>query len=267
MSYFDERFQLPAALAFASLMALGAILVSDEAIADITLDDFVDSARIQSPVMENVRVATLSVGQLNAEREVEIASAGTAPMGRFDISQNSPGWMSVQIDNISRTDMLTPLTAVPLRYEFQPSNVTQGVRNDAILFDFVELLGSIQPSYLRAIVWDNTDVTESYEIRLFPLQEFTERKTLVAPFRGFTQRGGSPGTPDPTTLKRIHFDFYFLGHFGELNWSARLDQIRFGSSLVPEPATSSFVWACVWWTGVLSRFRWWACSWPKVVGR
>jgi hypothetical protein len=57
------------------------------------------------------------------------------------------------------------------------------------------------------------------------------------PFDAFTFRGGASGLPDPTTLKEINFDFYFLGHEGELNWSVQIERIRFGSSsVIPEPS-------------------------------
>src|SRR3990172_4169090 len=202
--------------------------------AEIILDEFDDSAMVVSPAMENIFVDTLDVGDFSARREIRIASSATDPVGSFDINLSSSGRMSIQFEEIQRTSAGLPLSAPQFNYYFEPTDATEGGRNNAILFDFVELLGDFQPTYLGATVRDDTNLRESYHIDLFPLEPSNHPFSLAAPFDAFTIRGGAPGLPDPTTLKEIRFDFFFLGHYGELNWSARLERIRFGST-VPEP--------------------------------
>jgi hypothetical protein len=206
------------------------------ALADIILDEFTDSATARIVRGSGGFVETLNVGEVNARREIRLVGGGTEVVGRFDISVSSSNQMDVQIKEIIRRISGLPLSAVQFNYYFEPTDVTEGGKNDALLFDFAELTGAIQPSYLRAIVLDDTHLQRSFLIELSPLIANGSSHTLVAPFSKFTVRSGAPGLPDPTTLKTIFFDFFFLGHEGEVNWGARLERIRFGSS-VPEPAT------------------------------
>jgi len=217
------------------------------ALADIVLDEFIDAAMATSPAMENNFVETINVGDLSSQRRIRIAGSAVDPIGQFDINVSSAGRMTIQIDEIRRTSAGLPLSAPQFNYYFNPTDVTEDGKNDAILFDFVELVGDVQPTFLRAIVADNTHLTSSFEIRLEPLVANPFHHTLTARFDEFTFRGGSPGLPDPTTLKQINFDFFFLGHHGELNWSARLERIRFGVA-VPEPSgiLLLFVASAVW---------------------
>lgn len=232
----DSRRRSLSRLLAALTVAVTALLAPSQVAADIILDEFTDSAMVEIPRMEDVFVETPNVGDLNARREIAIVSSGN-PIGKFDINVTSPGQMTVEIDEIvpSPTSNL-PLTPVHFNYMFDhPTDVTEGGRNDAIMFDFVELVGDIQPTFLRAWVFHDTNPRDSFIIELRPLVENRSPHTLVAPFAEFTVRGGAPGTPDPTALNMIYFDFFFLGHTGELNWGAQLERVRFGPTAVPEP--------------------------------
>jgi hypothetical protein len=224
-----------ALLAVAVILMSSGLVAPSFAIADIILDEFTDSA--VAPIVRGSGgfLETEKVGDLSARRDIRVVGGGTEVLGGFDINVTSPGQMDVHIEQIIPRITGLPLSAVQFNYTFDPSDVTEGGRNDAILFDFVELSGDVQPSFLRAWVFDNTHLRSSFFIALSPFVPKDNAHTLVAPFHEFTLRNGAPGVPDPTTLREIRFDFYFLGHTGELNWSARLERIRFGST-VPEPA-------------------------------
>lgn len=205
--------------------------------ADIILDEFTDSAMVTDS-LSNTYIETLDVGPLTARREIRIGHFGTDPYGAFDINISELGKLVASIDRIERTGMITPISAVQFNYYFDPTDVTEGGVNDAILLDFVSLAGDIQPSWLRAYARDNTMPTSSYEIRLSPLGPSDERFTVAMPFALFQTRGGGLGVPDATTLQWLAFDFYFLGHSGDLNWEVQLERIRFGSTTaIPEPSS------------------------------
>lgn len=230
-------YQCSAAILYVAI--LSGLLSPRIASAEIILDEFISSARVESPAMRNNFVESSNVGDLDANRQIRITSNNMRPYGHIDIGLASPGVMALEITEIERIPLpinITAISGVQFDYFFEPTDVTEGGVNDAILFDFVELSGDVQPSFLRAIVRDNTDLTSRYEIRLESLTPSSNSFTLAAPFDGYTQRGGTPGLPDATTLQEIRFEFFFLGHEGELNWSAQLERIRFGSTQVPEPA-------------------------------
>jgi hypothetical protein len=229
---------------FLIVLASAAICsVAQCASAEIVLDEFTETAT--GKIVEAFRnefTETSNVPQLNADRQIRIATGGTDVVGSFDINVTSPGQMDVKLQRITSTVPDLPLSAVQFNYIFPPTDVTEEGKNDAILFDFVELESDIQPTFLRAIVRDDTNLRSSFEIRLFPLQANNQPFTLAARFDAFTVRGGAPGLPDMTTLKEIYFDFFFAGHQGELNWSARLERIRFGA-VVPEPSSIALLFA------------------------
>jgi hypothetical protein len=245
-----------------ALVLIGATLaVPSFAIADIILDEFTDSSVARIVRGSGGFVETLNIGDVNARREIRLVGGGTEVVGGFDISVTSPGQMDVRVEEIIRRISGLPISAVQFNYYFDPADVTEGGKNDAILFDFAELTGDIQPSFFRAIVFDDTHLQRSFLIEFSPLVPNGSPHTLVAPFDEFTLRSGAPGLPDPTTLKTIFFDFYFLGHEGELNWSARLERIRFGS-MIPEPASVVLLlfgivvtWNSRWLWTVIGCFR------------
>ena len=225
-------------------LTLGLGCITDSASADIILDEFTDSAMVTNS-LSNTYIETLDVGPLGARREIRIGSVGSDPYGTLDINITEPGQMAASIDRIETTASGTPVSAVQFNYYFdQPTDVTEGGVNDAILFDFVSLTGDIQPSWLRATLQENTRPSWSYAAYLSPLVPQDSYFTLVAPVEAFARRDGVPATPDFTTLRSISFDFYFLGHSGELDWEARLERIRFGptdSIAVPEPGSGLIV--------------------------
>jgi hypothetical protein len=223
------------------------LLPASRAIADIILDDFTDSAVGEVRRFADF-VETLNVGQLNSRRGIRIR--GSVLSGRLDVNVASPGQMTMQIGEIQQASSGFPSTYVSFDYYFAaPTDVTEGGVNDAILFDFAELVGDVQPRYLEAFAIDNTHVGDAFLIRLSPIVANALPHILIAPFDQFTLR--APGGPDPTTLREVRFNFFF-SQMGQLNWSARLERIRFGPSIVPEPSTKQLVlwgvlFCCGYW--------------------
>lgn len=249
-------------LIMASFVAMTA-LASSRLNAEIVLDEFeVPAIAPKRIVFENNFSESVGVGDLNSTRQIQIDWGGTDPIATFDIDNTSPGRFFAQVQEIRRIDTLTPVTAIRFNYFFDASDVSEGGKNDAMLFDVVDVTGDVQPSWLRAIVRDDTHPLYSYEARLQPLAGNDSPHTLAMPFDEFTIRGGQPGLPDPTTLKIIYFDFYFLGQSGTINWHAQIERIRFGSvTIVPEPMSTalvlagavSFGWSRFYWRGVSSH--------------
>lgn len=201
--------------------------------AEIILDDFTDPASVTSPLMEDIFVETLNVGDLDAQRRIRIGASGASdPYGTMDVSTTLPGKLTATIDRIVQTNSLTPVTSIQFRYLLSPSDLTQGGNNDAILVDVMRLTGSVQPTFFRAFAFT---VSNAYELELPPLVPSTDPQTLAFPFEDFRTRGGVPGL-DPLAVREIQFGFSFIGHSGILNWCVQIDRIRFGSTVVPEPS-------------------------------
>jgi hypothetical protein len=212
------------------------LLPASAAFADIILDDFTDSAVGEVRRFADF-VETLNVGELNSRREIR--TRGSDVTGSLDVNVASPGQMTMAISEVQQESSGFPSTYVSFDYYFAaPMDVTEGGMNDAILFDFAELVGDVQPRYLEAFAIDNTHVGDAFLIRLSPIVANASPHTLIAPFDQFTFR--APGDPDPTTLREVRFNFFF-SQMGQLNWSARLERIRFGPSIVPEPTTTLLV--------------------------
>lgn len=115
---------------------IGAILSSigmHSACAEIVLDEFTEPAGIiEAPAMENLFVETLDIGLLGARRRIRIASSATDPVGSLDIDISISGVLSAHIDEIQRTSTGLPTSAVQFDYYFDPTDVTEGGKNDSI---------------------------------------------------------------------------------------------------------------------------------------
>jgi hypothetical protein len=232
---------LQAALPWQRLPIASLALIPQRAVAELILDEFTDPVAVTSPAMANTWFETMNVGDVEALRRIRIASSSSDPIGTLDIGVTSLGQMTAQIDEIQRANTLTPISAVQFSYAFEPNDHTQAGRNDAILLDFVSLGGNIQPTFLRALVYTRHATNTLYQLSMMP-EPTSSAQTVVFPFESFRTRDGKPGL-DPATIWDIDFDFFFLGHVGELNWSARLERIRFGSTVVPESSTFvGFLW-------------------------
>jgi hypothetical protein len=228
-------------LAIAPMVVASLALVSGPAVAELILDEFTDPVTLTSPAMANTWFETMGVGDVDARRQIRIGYGQAEVTGRFDTDLSWAGQMTAHIEEIQTWDQHFPISWVQFSYFFEPNDLTQAGRNDAILMDFVSLSGNIQPTFLRAFVYTRHATNPLYELRLMP-EANASPQTVAFPFKSFRTRDGKPGL-DPATAWIIDFDFFFLGHFGELNWSARLERIRFGSTVVPESSTLvGFLW-------------------------
>jgi len=136
------------------------------ALADIVLDEFIDAAMATSPAMENNFVETINVGDLSSQRRIRIAGSAVDPIGQFDINVSSAGRMTIQIDEIRRTSAGLPLSAPQFNYYFNPTDVTEDGKNDAILFDFVELVGDVsQPEGPESLLQLAAPLSDSLTVR------------------------------------------------------------------------------------------------------
>ena len=206
--------------------------------AEIVLDDFDDVAQVIAPTMNNQFVINQDVGLLHAERRIRIATAAAIPIASFDANFTSSSVLTANVDHLDPHPVPGPLFAFQFNYEFSPTDMSA---DDAILFDFRSIDGDEGPAFLRVILADNTNMAETYEARITNLPLIGGPFTAAMDFSSFTQRGGSPGLPDFTTVKRMEFDFFFQFPSNDVRWSAELERIRIGS--IPESA-SGWLFLC-----------------------
>jgi hypothetical protein len=205
--------------------------------AELILDDFDDPAEAVSPDMLEESIVTANVGDLNASRSFRIAATSgppTPPIASLDSAVANPSALTAQlIDPGSNLTGANPIFAFQFNYEFSPTDISQAGMNNAIVFDLRTVGGNVGPSFFRVLVTDDTNIGSRYlaEVRNLPLSGGAFMAAM--PFWSFTTRGGSPGLPDFTTVKKLEFDFYFLYPPFDAQWTAEIDRIRIGR--IPEP--------------------------------
>jgi len=221
---------------FQFLLCVGLGVGSLSAQAAIILDDFDDSAETVSPEMLNDTIFTTNVGGLSATRELRIAASTSgerASIASLDTGVTVPGAMTANLQKVGSVQGGgSPLFAFQFNYLFSPTDVSQRGTNDAILLDFRSINGTEPPIFVRTIVTDDAHRTR-FEARVYNPLSSSSAFTIAMPFSSFTVRGGSPGLPDFTTFKQMDFDFFFLRPSLDIQWTARLERIRFGR--IPEP--------------------------------
>jgi hypothetical protein len=239
---------------FAALAALLPASVD----AEIILDDFSDPAEIRSPGGLD-QVITQGVGDLGATRELRFRQVGPGDrISRADVGLTAPGEYTADVDNAG--DILF----VQLEYAFEPTDFTQGGRNNAIFVDFTFEEGivytspytgeQIQPPGVRLIACCDPDIagrgllTADFGNSITaPFPHNQTPYTLVAPFVQFTNRGGGQVQGDFTNISEFVLWLSAADDYGP--WQVRIDSVRIGNTIpVPEPSnliTAVVALACV----------------------
>jgi len=145
--------------------------------------------------------------------------------------------MAAVLDHVGTTVRgNSPFFAFQFNYEFAPTDVSEMGANNAAFIDFFSIAGNESPSSFRLLVFDITNSPRSTFLSQHNLPNTAVPRTVVIPFTNFTTRGGSPGLPDVNNFYRMQFDFFFQRPRLDIEWSAKIESIRFGR-MVPEPNT------------------------------
>jgi hypothetical protein len=130
-----------------------------------------------------------------------------------------------------RNALSRPIVSLQFEYFFEPTDLTEGGKNDTIFLDFLSLESELPPSELRVLIG-----IHFYSLR--PVAQSDEMFTVALPFAGFVPRGGGTSLPDFTQATGIEFSLrvseFAGGGPNPLNSRMHLDRIRVGR-VVPEP--------------------------------
>lgn len=236
-----------------------ASLVASPARAELILDDFDDPAEVSEISRGSNSLATVTerIGHLNATRRMSIFASRTTPKASFSSDVSGSSTLYATLNTHDAEPGGQTVISYTASYDFSPMDLTEGGRNDALIFDFTSHHGSQPPTFFRALARGQT-ASESYaaEAHDFAFSDVPFR--TVIPFTSFTFRGGGPTTPNLSTLNQLFVNFYFLNVDEDVRWSVELDKVRIGSVHVPEPRSVTMFGVCLavaGWATVNRRMR------------
>lgn len=204
--------------------------------AEFILDDFDDPAQVVSPGMFDEFVTTTNVGPLQAIRNMRISGARGNPDGLLDSNISSASVLTGQITNLNPGASNTTRVGVQSTYDFPSTDFTEGGKNNALIFDFLQLTSEMPPSLFTVRVDDDVDFffnfNQSLALNPGPF-------TIAVPFDQFQSRGG-PNVLDPTKIEFMSFSLRASELSGggpdPLNFFVELERIRVGR--IPEPQST-----------------------------
>ncbi len=202
---------------------------------ELLLDDFDVPAEALSPEMLNESVTTLNVGDFDSSRSMEISAvySSSPPTGFLAANRDSNSQLRAEVNYAPRPSVSSfrDVRSV-LAYEFAEVDATDGGQNDAILFDFEQLVATAATLTLLMFVQD--DFSGRFNVNLTDFPSRYAPFQLTIPFTEFRAVGGMEVNFEK--LRRVSFILFAnppQDSMTELHVTMALNSIRFGR--IPEP--------------------------------